>query len=286
MRRIILLEMSAAMLLEVIVLTAVSFGQSGEPSPNKIQTQSKPDAAVPVTMTECEGINNCATWTFLGGQGNGQWPTGEIANLSVQSSDANTVVIRRADSTGAEAGLTAVYKGTRHDDHVGGEFTSSWPGHWESKSGNWYATVEKQLQSPTTDMHFCGGNCFTLHYENGRYVAGQGIWSFTRFTRESVILFRQEPDTPWAASIGWPGGKVVYKGHLSNDLDSMIIESENGGTKNIEKLKLAWGPALNTVPGSNEERERMQGSQPPPRPTVVVAPVVCVPWFFTVICGY
>lgn len=48
-------------------------------------TRSK--TPTPVTMTECEGVNNCATWTFLGTQGNGQWPTGETANLSVERYD-------------------------------------------------------------------------------------------------------------------------------------------------------------------------------------------------------
>ena len=116
-------------------------------------------------MTECEGTNNCATWTFLGGQGNGQWPSGEIANLSVERSDASSVVIRRADSTGVSAGLTAVYTGTRHDDRVGGEFTSSWPGHWNNKSGNWYATVERNpVGPPSVDARL---SCQLRHLDIG-----------------------------------------------------------------------------------------------------------------------
>src|ERR1700685_1940620 len=86
-------------------------------------TKAPSKAATPVTMTECEGTNNCATWTFLGTQGNGQWPSGEIANLSVDRYDDNSVVIRRADSTGASAGLTVTYTGTRHGDQGGGEYT-------------------------------------------------------------------------------------------------------------------------------------------------------------------
>src|SRR5206468_1623038 len=52
---------------------------------NPAKPESDSQAAVPVTMTECEGVNNCATWTFLGSQGNGQWPSGEIANLTVET---------------------------------------------------------------------------------------------------------------------------------------------------------------------------------------------------------
>jgi len=103
---------------------------------------------IPVTMTECEGKDNCATWTFLGAQGNGQWPSGETANLTVERYDEGSVVIRRADSTGASAGLTAVYTGTRTGDRVGGKVTSSWPVHWDSKTEYWYATVEKSPQGP------------------------------------------------------------------------------------------------------------------------------------------
>jgi len=142
-------------------------GQSA-PAPATAQAPSK--AATPVTMTECEGVNNCATWTFLGAQGNGQWPSGEVANLNVERYDNDSVVIRRADSTGSSAGLTAVYTGTRHGDRVGGEFTSSWPEHWDNKSGNWYATVEGTVSRPSV-MHFCDVNCTTLQWENGRYVS-------------------------------------------------------------------------------------------------------------------
>src|ERR1700677_470688 len=99
--------------------TTVSYGQSLPSAQKAAQAPSKPKAAGPVTMTECEGTNNCATWTFLGTQGNGQWPSGEVANLTVESGDADTVVIRRADSTGSSAGLTVTYTGTRHGDRIG-----------------------------------------------------------------------------------------------------------------------------------------------------------------------
>lgn len=100
MTRTYSLGISVSRVLAILPLTTVSHSQTAP---------SKPKTAVPVTMTECEGTNNCATWTFLGAQGNGQWPSGEVANLSVERYDANSVVIGRADSTGSSAGLTAVY---------------------------------------------------------------------------------------------------------------------------------------------------------------------------------
>jgi hypothetical protein len=150
-------------------------------------------------------------------QGNGQWPLGEVANLTVERYDENSVVIRRADPTGAAAGLTAVYTGTRHGTRVGGEFTSSWPGHWDTKSGNWYATVEAPVSRPSV-MHFCASNCFTLTWDRGHYVAGPraapdwaSTWVVDSFTRESVILRRHDSPTSFFPN-GWD---VVYRGRIS-----------------------------------------------------------------------
>jgi hypothetical protein len=255
----------------------------GAPSRTTAQAPSKARAATPVTMTECEGVNNCATWTFLGAQGNGQCPSGEVANLSVERYDDNSVVIRRADSTGSSAGLTAVYTGTRRGDRVGGEFTSSWPGHWDSRSGNWYATVEAPI-SPPSAMRFCGANCGTLTWENGHYVLTSrngfeapgfsSIWTVESFTRESVILHRHDsPDPVNPASL--PNGWAESQRTATVSSTEPRMADRNG-------FRLAWGPAINTVPGSNAERDR---GQPPPQRVVVVRPgPVCFPWFFGWVC--
>jgi hypothetical protein len=49
--------------LATFALTTVSHGQGTPPARSAAPAPSKPQAAVPVTMTECEGTNNCATWT-------------------------------------------------------------------------------------------------------------------------------------------------------------------------------------------------------------------------------
>jgi hypothetical protein len=277
-----------SVVLATFALTTVSYGQSTQSSQNAAQAPSKSQTAVPVTMTECEGTNNCATWTFLGGSGNGHWPSGEIANLSVERSDANSVVIRRADSTGVSAGLTAVYTGTRHDDRVGGEYTSSWPGHWDNKSGNWYATVEKNPIGPPSVMHWCALHCGTWtldkgapfdkpHY--GSEASGQ-IVVVENFTRESVVMKRTD--------YGPYPGTAVLTGQLSSDGNSVVAGKIEWtyhpccGTS-VDNFTAAWGTALNTVPASDAERDR--GKPPQPRPQVVVRPAVCVPWFFTIVCG-
>jgi hypothetical protein len=253
---------------------------AGYPSRTAAQAPSKARAATPVAMTECEGVNNCATWTFLGSQGNGQWPSGDTANLSVERYDSTSVVIRRADSTGPSAGLTAVYTGTRRGDRVGGEFTSSWPGHLDNKSGNWYATVEAPI-SPPSVMHFCAANCFTVRWDRGRYVNATGfdwnpefhsVWTVESFTRESVVLHRTDTGKfPLTA---------VYRGQISKEGNRLINATWNGEPNNF---KLSWGSALSATPGSNEERDR---GKAPQQQVVVVrpGPVVCFPWFFGVVC--
>ena len=206
-----LLRPSIAVMLASVFLTTAAFAQTPQPRQSAAQTPSKSQAASPVTMTECEGVNNCARWTFLGVQGTGQWPSGEVANLTVERYDDNSAVIRRADSTGSSAGLTAVYTGTRHGDRVGGEFTSSWPGHWENKSGNWYATVEKP-QSPPLAMRVCdlAGNCVTWTWNNGHYDGNwdrfgvTAILTVESFTPESVVIKRVD-SAPGPATLTFTG---------------------------------------------------------------------------------
>ena len=243
----------------------------------------KPKAAVPVTMTECEGKDNCATWTFLGAQGTGKWPSGEISSLMVKRYDDNSVVIERSDSTGPSAGLTAVYTGTRHGDRVGGEFTSSWPGHWDSKTENWYAMVEKDAVTPPSIIHICIAHCFSLVWEDGHYVnstsQNKSIYTVESFTRQSVILHRTDTGSfPLTATL---------TGQLSRDGDSIVngVIEWTSGNSGKGPFQAAWGNAEHTVPWSDEERAA-RGLGPAPRVVVpVVVPAVCIPWFFGVVCG-
>jgi hypothetical protein len=260
-------------LLVILVASSVFIPGIASAQTPPARTQSNSKVAVPVTMTECEGTNNCATWTFLGGQGNGQWPSGEMANLSVEHFDADTVVIRRADSTGPSAGLTAVYNGTRHGDRIGGEFTSSWPGHWNNMSGNWYATIGKAAQSPPTVMNFCTTpfkNCFTFTWNNGRYdaIAGNGqIATVTveSFTPESVVLRMTQPSGNWSVSTG----KISSAGNSILNGDWLDRQGSTG------HFAAAWGAALRDIPGAQYQVQPQQR---------VVAPVVCFPWFFSMVC--
>jgi hypothetical protein len=278
-----------------LVFVAVAFtfamkalGQSSGTTQGTDAASAKAKGPVPVTMVECEGVNNCATWTFLGSQGNGKWPSGEEANLTVEKYDNDSVVIHRADSTGSDAGLTAVYNGTRHGDNVGGEFTSNWPGHWENKTGNWYATVSKAAPPLPSVMHFCAANCKTLVLDNGRYTSpadpGTATWTVAHFTSDLVVIDRVDTN----------GYSAHYKGQISQEGDRLIHAVRDsrpftedwspGPGTSYDSFSLVWGAALNTLPGSGPPP-----GQPAQAPVVVapivVAPAVCIPWFFTVICG-
>jgi len=263
--------------LGILALATVTYTQTPGPRQNAAPASSKPPAPVPVIMTECEGVNNCATWSFLGAQGTGQWPSGDIANLSVERYDADSVVIRRADSTGVSAGLTAVYTGTRHGDRVGGDFTSSWPGHWNNQSGNWYATVQKP-QSPPPVMRVCdpAGACSNWTWNNGHY---DGAWSnaiaimtVVSFSPGSVVIKRIDTG-------GRPGYYAyAYTGKISTQGNSIINGDWIGEPGSVQAgisghFTATWGAAL----GDNPAARRA--------PQTVVVPVVCVPWFFGVVCG-
>lgn len=209
-----------------------------------------------------------------------------MANLTVERYDHSSVVIKRADSTGAAAGLAAAYTGTRHGERVGG-FTSSWPGHWDNKSGNWYAILERDSVTPPSVMHWCtnSGNCFTLTMENGHHVAydngkrqGSSIRTIESFKRDSVVIRRTEPTATAMVT-----GKISPEGTSIVDGTISWIGMDVHGT-----FRAAWGAALGTVPGSNNERDRANGTPAPSTvmvPIVPVMPSVCFPWFFGIVCG-
>jgi hypothetical protein len=135
-------------------------------------------------------------------------------------------------------------------------------------------------------MHICLANCGTWTLDKGTpfdkphygSVASGSIVVVESWTRQSVLMNRTDYNVPGAA---------VLKGKLSSDGNSIVDGSITWtyhpccGTGS-GPFTAAWGPAINTVPGSNAERDH---GVPPP-PVVVYRPaVVCVPWFFSVVCS-
>jgi len=258
---------SLGMLVSVVLATfagmTISNGQSIPLAQNPAQAPSKLQAASSVTLRECEGTNNnCATWTFFGSQGNGQWSTGEIAgelaNLTLSRQDDKTIVISRVDTAGPLAGLKANYTGTREDDGIGGTFESSrlgdGPGqHWVKKTGHWSATDAAAPMSLPTVMHWCidvgcaNGKGGMLIWENGHYLAlndvpGQTtIFVVESFTRQSVVIRR--------IMTGRYPGTAVLTGQLSEQGNSIVNGFQTYPNGQPRPFRAAWGAAIDTVPG-------------------------------------
>ena len=258
---------------------AIQQGSAQAPTASSAPAQ-KQKAPTPVTMTECEGVNNCATWTFLGSQGTGQWPTGELGNLTVEHYDDSSVEIHRADSTGSSAGLTATYKGTRKGDRVGGEFVSSWPGHWEDKAGNWYATVEQAKQGPPGSLRVCPlpiTVCSTWTLSGGHYdfLGDNGVTgtiTIVSFDPEGVVLNRADNGRT-------AGYSAVYSGKMTAQGNRILQGDWSDSNGGHGHFSAAWGTAIRDLPTPSGYVQSV-----PARPALA-APVVCVPWFFGMVCG-
>jgi hypothetical protein len=223
-------------------------------------------------MTECEGINNCTTWTFLSKKGYSKWPTGEEAVLEVESVNGDEITISRTDVTGSKAGLIATYKGTLHAGRLGGEFESHYQGH--DDSGNWYAILGTPAPRPPAVMHLCLAHCQTwtlgegppfdkLHY--GSEASGM-IAVVDSWTRESVVMHRTD--------YGSVPGTAVLTGKLSSDGNSIVDGNIAWtwhpccGTTTSGRFIAAWGSAISTVPGSDAESSSRPGQQVQPQITL------------------
>jgi hypothetical protein len=278
------------LLILCLLLTSWSFAAAQE------QAVDAPE--IPNRMSECEGDGNatCSVWTFTGAEGLGRWSNGASANLTVQQFDPGWVIIRRTDPSGTSAGLTGVYIGKLHGNRVEGTVTWRWPGHWNKEvQGTWYATFgepgptgsapgpqertpqigqgaqpqvsqgtgkdEERTVPPNIPrvMHWCSLHCTTLIWDHGHYTdasaPGNAVWEIESFTPESVILHRTDyKPYPGTAVIS---GKISGQGNtIVNGTITWTYHPCCGlssGTFNA-----AWGAALGTVPGSDQERDRGQ----------------------------
>jgi hypothetical protein len=130
------------------------------------------------------------------------------------------------------------------------------------------ATNEKAAEdSPRlpTVMHMSAANCATLELRDGHYLLTtkhaweppdfSSIWTVVAFTRKLVVFRRHDSPNP-ANPAGLNGWDVTYTGQISADGNSLVNITENGAP--APYMHLAWGSALDSVPGSNEERDRRE----------------------------
>lgn len=239
----------------LVIVSAIAYGQPTAPADSD-----------PITLKVCvQGEDSCAIWTFLQGSqhlGTGQWNNGEIASLHYTIS-GNTIIFDRADTMGPYAGLSATYTGTIDKDGFSGSFTAKLPGHSESQTGHWFGSPAPPVLIPEV-IHFCGANCFTLTWRENHYSMTSprnsweppdytSTWTVEKFTRTSVIWHRHDSANP-ANSLHPNGWDTTYKGQIAGNGDVLVNITEDGMPNN--KIRVAWGADLDTVPGTNAERDQ------------------------------
>jgi len=107
------------------------------------------------------------------------------------------------------------------------------------------------------ELHFCWTNCFTLILDNGVYRRTDGTdesWTVETFTAQAVVLHRHDAPADWNAN----SRDVIYAGQVSND--RLVGVTVNG--KPVSGVDASWGTALNTLPGSNAERDAHTTAEP------------------------
>jgi hypothetical protein len=103
---------------------------------------------------------------------------------------------------------------------------------------------------PPSQLHFCWTNCFTLILDNGVYRRADGTaesWTVETFSSDAIVLHRHDAPDDWNGY----SEDVVYAGQVSND--RLIGVTVNG--KPTSGIDVSWGTALNTLPGTNAERD-------------------------------
>jgi uncharacterized protein DUF4124/YXWGXW repeat-containing protein len=109
-----------------------------------------------------------------------------------------------------------------------------------------------QLEDPILppSLHFCWTNCFSLILDNGVYRRTDGTdesWTVETFSANAIVLHRHDAPADWNGH----SQDVVYAGQVAND--RLIGVTVNG--KPTSGIDASWGTALNTLPGSNAERD-------------------------------
>ncbi|MBV9082103.1 MAG: sel1 repeat family protein [Acidobacteriaceae bacterium] len=124
-------------------------------------------------------------------------------------------------------------------------------------------------------LHWCSQHCGTWTLDNGPPFdkphygsqASGGIVTVERFTRESVLMYRTD-FRPYP-------GKAVLSGRISPDGNSILdgtIEWTYHPCCGLSKgsFQAAWGAAIDSVPGNDQERSARQKNEPlPPLPGAV-----------------
>lgn len=111
--------------------------------------------------------------------------------------------------------------------------------------------------APPRVLHFCWTNCFTLELDGGLYRRADGsdeTWTIDRFTSTSFLLHRHDAPASWNGF----SADVAYEGQIAGE---RLVNVMVGGQP-VNDIQAAWGAALQSLPGSNEERDQGNSSSP------------------------
>ena len=250
----IVLQLPVIIAVSTLYGATVSRGQAPVQGPTPtpvIQTAS------PAIFKECQGINNCATWTFFNKKGVGRWPTGEEAVLEAVEMSNNQITISRTDVTGSKAGLTGTYTGTLVGDEVGGTFNSIYQG--KTETGHWYWIVtpnaKPDLVSLPAALQVCDvERCLSYRLENdGRYRNYTNL-PYQRDevrTLEVKSFARDSVDFAEADTGSYPL-TAVWSGHISRTDNNLAegtyhFDTWNGRTVQHPESKpftIKWGAGV------------------------------------------
>jgi hypothetical protein len=125
---------------------------------------------------------------------------------------------------------------------------------------------------PPSQLHFCWTNCFTLILDNGVYRRADGTaesWTVETFTSDAIVLHRHDAPADWNGH----SEDVVYAGQVSND--RLVGVTVNG--KPTSGIDASWGTALNTLPGSNAERDGQTAANVDSAPSASVSSITAPP---------
>jgi hypothetical protein len=125
---------------------------------------------------------------------------------------------------------------------------------------------------PPHELHFCWTNCFTLILDNGVYRRVDGTdenWTVEIFSAKAIVLHRHDAPADWNGH----SQDVVIAGQVSND--RLIGVTVNG--KPVSGIDASWGTALNTLPGSNAERDAKITSSPDSSSSATVSSAAAPP---------
>ena len=103
---------------------------------------------------------------------------------------------------------------------------------------------------PPHELHLCWTNCFTLIFDGQVFHRTDGTdetWTVEKFSADSVVLHRHSVPAQWNGY----SADVTYAGHVSND--RLVGVTLNG--KPTGGIDASWGIALNTLPGTDAERD-------------------------------